>query len=516
MKKGSMVGILVLIVLLVIGFATISTNIMINGNANLSFNENYFNVIFTEATTDGTYTISEDKQEINYITKSLSNVGDKSVIEYKVKNDSYQYDANVLLDTILNDQNNDKYTITYEILDSENPYSLESKRTITAKVIVELTKSVSSPINISMKLKLNLTAIGRTTEGKDNYTVIYNGNGADSGSMADQLIEFDKRVRLLSNNYSRTNYTFAGWSTTPTGHVEYHNNQEVLNISDNTITLYAVWIETFTNFDYTGSAQVYNVKEDGIYKVEVWGAQGWSINGWIGGYGGYSVGNLSLKSGDNINIYVGQAGSGGYCNGVRYTSYPNGGLGYCGDRVSTAGSGGGSTHMTFTNKQIYEMTNNTYKTDLLIAAGGGGSATWTTGSQWYGHGGHGGGQSGTKNNGNNFTGGNPGTQTTFGTYGGNSNATNNGAFGKGSPSTSCGAGGGGGLYGGGASWGGGGGGGSGYIGNALLTNKTMYCYKCSASNAVDTKTVSTTCKNATATENCAKTGNGYARITYIG
>ena len=82
MKKGSMVGILVLIVLLVIGFATISTNIMINGNANLSFNENYFNVIFTEATTDGTYTISEDKQEINYTTKSLSNVGDKAIIEY--------------------------------------------------------------------------------------------------------------------------------------------------------------------------------------------------------------------------------------------------------------------------------------------------------------------------------------------------------------------------------------------------------------------------------------------------
>ena len=80
MKKGSMVGILVLIVLLLVGFATISTNIMINSNANLSFNENYFNVIFTEATTDGTYNISEDKKEINYTTKSLSNVGDKSVI----------------------------------------------------------------------------------------------------------------------------------------------------------------------------------------------------------------------------------------------------------------------------------------------------------------------------------------------------------------------------------------------------------------------------------------------------
>ena len=79
-----------------------------------------------------------------------------------------------------------------------------------------------------------------------------------------------------------------------------------------------------------------------------------------------------------------------------------------------------------------------------------------------------------------------------------------------------------GLYGGGASNGdigvhgdSGGDGGSSYIGNALLTNKLMYCYNCTESSAVTTKTISTTCHSSTPTENCAKEGNGYARITLI-
>ena len=78
-------------------------------------------------------------------------------------------------------------------------------------------------------------------------------------------------------------------------------------------------------------------------------------------------------------------------------------------------------------------------------------------------------------------------------------------------------GGGGGLYGGyGGENGPGAAGGSGYIGNSLLTNKVMYCYNCTASSDAATKTISTTCTNAAATENCAKQGNGYAIITYIG
>lgn len=44
----------------------------------------------------------------------------------------------------------------------------------------------------------------------------------------------------------------------------------------------------------------------------------------------------------------------------------------------------------------------------------------------------------------------------------------------------------------------------------------MYCYNCEESSEESTKTISTTCAEETPTSNCAKKGNGYARITYIG
>lgn len=75
-----------------------------------------------------------------------------------------------------------------------------------------------------------------------------------------------------------------------------------------------------------------------------------------------------------------------------------------------------------------------------------------------------------------------------------------------------------------ADWGGGGGfyggstgaGGSGYIGNTLLKNKSMYCYNCEESSEESTKTIKTTNVSETPTSKYAKIGNGYARITYIG
>ena len=79
-----------------------------------------------------------------------------------------------------------------------------------------------------------------------------------------------------------------------------------------------------------------------------------------------------------------------------------------------------------------------------------------------------------------------------------------------------GGGGGAGYYGGGGGYGSPGSGGSSYIGNTLLTNKKMVCYNCTTSTDTDTYTETNTCTNTTATANCSKTGNGYAKITYIG
>lgn len=192
--------------------------------------------------------------------------------------------------------------------------------------------------------------------------------------------------------------------------------------------------------------------------------------------------------------------------------------------------GGGASYILFKSGDITEFKNSL--SDIVIVSGGGGGSEWLKGQGGSGGGFKGNsGAQGFLNNGIvNWESVTPpatgGTQK----YGGKStildskSGTENiydGTFGvggytQGGPTGAGGGQGGYGFYGGGASdLAGGGGGGSGYIGNPLLTNKVMYCYNCEESTEESTKTISTTCSEETPTSNCAKKGNGYARITLV-
>jgi hypothetical protein len=273
----------------------------------------------------------------------------------------------------------------------------------------------------------------------------------------------------------------------------------------------------------------------GTYKLEVWGASGGNVFQLKGGYGAYATGKVALKASETIYIMVGQQG---YYVRDQYTvSYPNGGLGGPSSRAGggsnacVSASGGGSTHFATVSSMPQDMKSN-YTTHLLILAGGGGGAECndaanngvTANFGWYGEGGHAGGISG--NNGQNcpkgsYLGGKGGTQSAAGAGAWTSYnyPVLNASFGIGNREQSPAAGGGGGLYGGGGSWGAGGGGGSSYIGNSRLTGNTtekrMVGYGCATSTTASTYTVSTSSVSSTATAGYAKTGNGYARITWI-
>ena len=254
-------------------------------------------------------------------------------------------------------------------------------------------------------------------------------------------------------------------------------------------------------FDYTGGEQVFTSPTTGTYKLETWGAQGGSRNGYIGGYGGYSIGTITLSKSQNLYINVGGNGT------TKIGGYNGGGNRPSGDTTGWyAGSGGGATHIATVSGLLSTLENS--KFDILIVSGGGGGAT--SSSTYNANGGSGGGYMGSTIKG--LTGG---TQTIAGT---NAKGGITGSFGKGADSTNEGAGGSG-FFGGGSGLhpdiGYSGAGGSGYIGNPLLTEKSMYCYNCQESSEESTKTASTTCVNATPTANCAKQGNGYAKITLI-
>ena len=324
---------------------------------------------------------------------------------------------------------------------------------------------------------------------------------------------------------TRSNIAFIGWEII-SGDATINNNKLIFGSSD--VSIRALWRETWT-FDFTGSEQTFTVPYRGVYKLEIWGAQGGSVSysgTYNGGYGGYSNGSINLTKNEVLYINVGGSGSGG----VATSSY-SGGYNGGGSTNGTRGtdhyhaSGGGATHIANVSGILSSLSSKT--SNILIVAGAGGGGYRHTDSEKYSSiGGSGGGIQGTDSttNGSNGKQGLGGYQTAGGKYeGGSGSSSIFGSFGQGgTPGNSWGSAGGGGFYGGGASNGdvgssgnSGGGGGSGYIGNSLLSDKVMYCYNCTSSSENATKTISTTCTNSSATENCTKQGNGYARITFI-
>ena len=272
-------------------------------------------------------------------------------------------------------------------------------------------------------------------------------------------------------------------------------------------------------FDYSGDIQTFIAPKSGTYKLEVWGAQGGQGNSDVhGGYGGYSVGVINLTQGDTLYVCVGGKGGGSYTSDTSLVGYNGGGeANYGGDR----GNGGGATHIATRTGLLNTLSS--HQSDILIVAGGGGGSGQYSTEQ--GNGGSGGGYIGGDGIYNDWATdtnhiGTGGTQSAGGEtddYSGQSH----GSFGQGASRDDGdywgGSGGGGGFYGGGASTNNAGaGGGSGYINTSLLTDACMYGYGVSESAATATKTVSVNAYSSNPEEMKAKSGNGYAKISWTG
>lgn len=74
------------------------------------------------------------------------------------------------------------------------------------------------------------------------YTIAYDGNGADSGSMQSTTATYDSNVTLAGNGFTKKGYAFLGWSTDAGAtSAAYTNGQTFPWKQDGNMTLYAVW-----------------------------------------------------------------------------------------------------------------------------------------------------------------------------------------------------------------------------------------------------------------------------------
>lgn len=321
---------------------------------------------------------------------------------------------------------------------------------------------------------------------------------------------------LLNSTYYLSNaQTIAGNKSfpSPTGSTETgHSGNGYVRITKLTDVIYLTHANNdIMDFNYTGSTQSKTLKP-GTYTIECWGGQGGSYNSYIGGYGGYSKGTITLTKTTTVYVSVGGAGS----SSSTAAGFNGGGTG-----ISSGRGGGGATDVRIGQNSLYSR---------VIVAGGGGGAGVTSananpcgcGGGEYGGDGYYNNTTGSYTTGQNRSGGSAsqtaggitwstGTQATFG-QGGNASGY------------SCG-GGGGGWYGGGGAYdsdsdsdGRWGGGGSGYVytsstaknyPNGCLLNSTHYL-----TNA-QTIAGNTSFTSPTGSAETGHTGSGFCRITNL-
>ena len=249
----------------------------------------------------------------------------------------------------------------------------------------------------------------------------------------------------------------------------------------------------------------------GTYKLEVWGAEGGgrrlsgNADSGLGGYGGYSVGTLTLTAQKIAYLYAGGTGK-STTSGLAEGGFNGGGCAWASSAGEPGNGGGGGSDIRIGQDSLYAR--------IIVAGGGGGGGEDS--SDYIGHGG---GTSGIASSSGTAY---PGTAT---------GASGGGAFGQGAHTPNDGGGGGGGWYGGGTTNGSqtrptsnnssdtsGGSGGSGYVytsstasqyPSGCLLDSSMYLTDAS------TKAGNTSFTSPTASSETGHHGAGYCRITVI-
>ena len=174
MKKKSML--IIAILLMSIGFAAISTTLIINGNAKVSENNEDFSVIFTAASIDGndvySTAVDETKKTITFTTGELKTLNQTSILTYEVTNNSSNYDANVTVTCVPKTGTTAKYTSIKNKLDNDATV-VKAKTSVNGTLTVTLNKTATESVTEEYTCKLEFNAVERDTLGSSEPTYYY-------------------------------------------------------------------------------------------------------------------------------------------------------------------------------------------------------------------------------------------------------------------------------------------------------------------------------------------------------
>ncbi len=147
---------------MIVGFAAVSTTLILNGKVGIGTNEPDFDVYFSKAIENGTENASiiKDNTHLEFTTE-LTGLDDSYVLDYEVTNASKQYDANLIMNC----------TGGNEHLRVENKFDvtevLPARTTRKGKLTLTVIQAVIEEMSVSISCEISGNAIERDVAGGD-------------------------------------------------------------------------------------------------------------------------------------------------------------------------------------------------------------------------------------------------------------------------------------------------------------------------------------------------------------
>ena len=266
MKKRNL---MIIVFMLIIGFAAVSTTLVINGTLNIGYNENFSSsIVYTRAELpNGEVEINQNEKNIDFTTEKLENVNQTTILEFDVTNKSRNYDANVTINCGLKED----FKIFSEYLDItmslESPFELISSETKTGYLTIKLKKAYNEEMETRIEMSCELVAepLERETLG-DEYKSVYKEkilNGADP-ILKEKLIpvEISNNGEVRYADISKEWYSYENKEWANAVILVENPSQEYVKgdvIQESDIESYFVWIPRYR----------YQIFDEGIYTKDI-------------------------------------------------------------------------------------------------------------------------------------------------------------------------------------------------------------------------------------------------------
>ena len=379
---------------------------------------------------DGKFTFSSSDEKVATVSVSgvvtIRNAGKTRITASMDNSGNYTaasayYDLTVTERSIKKAKDNDK--LTAELAVTSFPYNGAA---YTPAVVVKDNGRTLQEGKHYTYSAVNNTNVGTATitiKGMGNYSPL----DADDITLTFKITGIEPKITMETEDVklskgqkftrrATTNYGTIEYSVSPTGYAtiddgvvtatavgDKHASVDVTisakvaahpdgNWSAKTESYKLTVVESNWEYKYSdGQIQEWTCPVDGVYQLEALGAKGADTDAFSGGRGADIAGQVFIKEGQKLYIYLGQGGS------VRNTSYTfNGGGRYSGstaDGIATRFTGGGgATDFSLIKNTDWNNEDHLYSR-ILVAGGGGGALYCNSGGIFCGGGGSGGGES---------------------------------------------------------------------------------------------------------------------------